>query len=187
LTPEERKALAPLLDRPITHAQNIPANNRSFVQNWKLEDLFPELDKPRKPDLASGRQAFVDAQCLTCHRFGNDGGIVGPELTGVGSKYTPRDILESVIEPSKVINEQYQNHTAIMKDGDTISGRLVSQSNTEVILETDRLNGTTEKIPSADLTELKPSALSPMPEGLVNSLTKDEIVDLVTYLRGGPN
>jgi putative heme-binding domain-containing protein len=182
LTPEERKALAPLLERPITRAQNIPANNRSFVKNWKLEDLLPELNKPSKPDLARGRQAFVDAQCLTCHRFGNDGGIAGPELNGVGSKYTSRDILESIIEPSKVINEQYQNHTAILKDGDTISGRLVNQSDTEVILETDRLNGATEKIPRANVTELKPSALSPMPEGLADILTKDEILDLIAYL-----
>lgn len=185
LTAEERKELGPLLERPIVQAQSIPANNRSFVKDWKLEDLVPELNKSRKPNLARGRQAFVDAQCLTCHRYGNDGGIVGPELTGAGSKYSARDILESIIEPSKIINEQYQNHTAILKDGDSFSGRLVQQSEAEVILETDRLTGNTEKIPRANISEVRPSQLSPMPSGLVNTLSKDEIFDLVAYLRGG--
>jgi putative heme-binding domain-containing protein len=185
LTPEERKELEPLLSKPILPAQNIPANNRTFVRSWKMEDLLPELGKEQSPNLGRGRQALVDAQCLTCHRFGNDGGMAGPELTGVGSKYSARDILESIIEPSKVLSDQYQNHTAILKDGDTITGRLVSDSEKEVVLETDRLSGTTDKIPRSQLANLVRSPLSPMPEGLANVLTKEEILDLIAYVRAG--
>ncbi len=182
LNDDERRALEPLLNAPVSLAQNIPATNRQFVRDWKMEDFGGQLQSAT-PNLSRGRQALVDAQCLTCHRFGNDGGIVGPELTGVGSKYSARDILESILEPSKILSDQYQNHTAILKDGDSISGRLISENEKEVVLETDRLSGTTEKIPRDKVARLMPSKLSPMPEGLANVLTRDEVLDLIVYLR----
>jgi putative heme-binding domain-containing protein len=183
LTPDERKHLEPLLAKPITQAMLVPGKAREFVRDWKLEDLAAELGKPRQPDLSRGRQAFVDAQCLNCHRFGNDGGTSGPEITAVASKYSERDLLESIIEPSKIINEQYQDHTVILEDGDAFTGRLVSNSDKEVILETDRLSGTKEKIDRTRIRQIRPATLSPMPSGLINVLTKEEILDLLAYLR----
>ena len=183
LTPEERQHLEPLLAKTITQARLVPGNARDFVRDWKMEDLIDDLAKPRQPDLSKGRQAFVDAQCLNCHRFGNDGGTAGPDLTAVTSKYTDRDLLESIIEPSKIINEQYQDHTAILEDGEAYTGRLVSDSDKEIIFETDRLSGTKEKIDRAKVKQIRPAALSPMPAGLINVLTKEEILDLLAYLR----
>jgi putative heme-binding domain-containing protein len=185
LTPEEKKQLEPLLAQPIAPAQLIPANARAFVREWTTEDLLPDLGKSRTADLARGRQAFVDAQCLNCHRFGNDGGAAGPELTAAASKYSDRDLLEAIIEPSKVINEQYQDHTVFVSDGEIFTGRLVGDSGAEVVIETDRLSGTKEKIPRSKVQSLRPAALSPMPQGLVNVLTKEEIFDLLAYIRTG--
>src|SRR6185436_12115260 len=113
------------------------------------------------------------------------GGIVGPELTAAGSKYSAKDILESIIEPSKTISDQYGDTIAMLKDGDAITGRLVSQNDTQVIIETDRLNGTQETIARNKITELKPSTISPMPAGLVNVLSKEEVLDLIAYIRSG--
>lgn len=185
LTPEEKKLLEPLLAKPIVQAQLIPANARQFVRDWKTEDFLAELGQARKPDLARGRQAFVDAQCLTCHRFGNDGGSSGPDLVGAASKYTDRDLLESIVEPSKVINEQYQDHTLFVKDGEVLTGRLVSDTDKEVVIETDRVSGAKEKIAKTKVESLRPAALSPMPQGLVNVLTKEEILDLLGYIKSG--
>ena len=185
LSADEKKQLQPLLAMPIAPAQTVPANARPFVRAWKMEDLLPDLGKARQPDLVRGRQAFVDAQCLTCHRFGNDGGASGPELTGAGSKYSERDLLESIIEPSKVISDQYQNHTVFLKDGEVLIGKLISDSESEVVVETDRVAGTKEKVPSSNVEQIKPASLSPMPEGLINVLNKEEILDLLAYLRTG--
>jgi putative heme-binding domain-containing protein len=110
---------------------------------------------------------------------------VGPELTAAGSKYSPRDLLESILDPSKVINEQYQNHTVLLKDGDSVTGRLVSQTPDQVVIETDRIYGTQEKFPTSKVLEVKPSNISPMPSGLVNVLTKEEILDLLSYVSRG--
>jgi putative heme-binding domain-containing protein len=185
LTPEERTHLDPLLAKPIVQAQLVPATTRQFVRDWKIEEFLPDLGQPRKPNLARGRQAFVDVQCLICHRFGNDGGSAGPELAGVGSKFSERDLLESILEPSKVINEQYQDHTVFLTDGDLFTGKLISDTEREVIIETDRVNGSREKIPKSKIKTMRPAALSPMPAGLVNGLSKDEVLDLLAYLREG--
>ena len=56
---------------------------------------------------------FAAAACFTCHRFGNEGGMTGPDLTGAGRRYTPHDLLDQIINPSKVINEQFSAVTIV--------------------------------------------------------------------------
>lgn len=153
-----------------------------------MADFVPSLGELSKPrNLERGRKAFVDTQCLSCHRFGNDGGSVGPELNGVGSKYSARDILEAIIDPSKVVSEQYQDTTIVMRDGELWTGRLLTQSDEAITLEIDRVSGTREEISRKEIASMKPSSLSPMPAGLVNVLTKEEVLDLVAFLQSGSN
>jgi putative heme-binding domain-containing protein len=151
-----------------------------------MTNLVPELDKVASGrNFERGRRAFVDAQCITCHRFGNDGGSVGPELTGAASKYDLRSLLESILEPSKVINEQYQNLSVFLKNGDSFTGRIVRENTEQVILETDPVAGGRETIARGDIDQIVPSKLSPMPEGLANVLTREEILDLLAYIQSG--
>ena len=186
LAPDERKVLAPLLSRPIEKARLLPSNRRAFVREWSVSDIAPELDRVATArDFARGRQAFVDAQCLSCHRFGSDGGSAGPELTGAGSKYDLRSLLESLLEPSKVINEQYRNTTIALKNGDEVTGRVVSERDESVVIETDALSNTRQSVSRADINEVRPSNVSSMPSGLANTLTKEEILDLLAYLQSG--
>ena len=151
-----------------------------------MADLVPDLDRlSQGRNFERGRQAFADVQCLTCHRFGNDGGAIGPELTGAGSKYDARSLLESLLEPSKVVSEQYQNLTVRLKNGESFSGRILRETAERIVLETDPLNGIRETIERKDVEGMAPSALSPMPEGLANTLTREEILDLIAYLQSG--
>lgn len=136
-------------------------------------------------DEARARQALADVQCLACHRFGREGGASGPELTGVVSKYSPRDILESILEPSKVVSEPYQNWTVGLTDGDEVSGRLISETAERIVLETDWRTGAQARVPRDEVQAYRPARLSPMPEGLVNGLSREEILDLMAYLVAG--
>ena len=79
-----------------------------------LEPLLPQVAKGR--NFARGKEAYEAAQCTACHKFGNDGGAIGPDLTAVSSRFNRSDILESIIEPSKVVSEQYQN-TIVRPEG----------------------------------------------------------------------
>jgi putative heme-binding domain-containing protein len=185
LSDAERGELASvILGAPV--APRPPAVARRFVKEWKMDDLLPDLGNVSTGrSFENGRQAFNDAQCIACHRFGNEGGAVGPELTAASSKYTRRDILESILEPSKVVSEQYQNVALYLKNGEDISGRVMEEDNRKVVLVTDPLKQTQREVRKNEIQERRPSRLSPMPEGLVNILSREEILDLLAYIESG--
>src|SRR5258708_31304051 len=99
--------------------------------------LLPELERVGNGrNFQKGKQAYNDAQCIACHRFANEGGAVGPELTAASSKYTRRDILESIIDPSKVASEQYQNLSLALKNGDSLTGRVTEEDIPRIVVVT---------------------------------------------------
>ena len=116
-----------------------------------------------------------------CHRMGEEGGSVGPELTAVSSRFSRRDILESILEPSKVISEQYANTDITLNNGSTVSGRVVSETADKLVLRPSMLAPEMQEVSKADIKSREVSKVSPMPPGLVNLLTKDEILDLLAY------
>jgi putative heme-binding domain-containing protein len=188
LPESERTRLEPILSQPVAGAQLIPAQPRQFVHEWTMAELVPYLEAAATGrDFDKGRRAFIDTQCYACHRLGNAGGGVGPELTAVGSKYSRRELLESLVEPSKVISEQYQNVRVFLKDGEEVTGRLIRDAGGELVVETDPLALDQEIIPRGHVDEIRPSAVSAMPEGLINVLTRDDILDLLAFLESGGN
>ena len=94
-------------------------------------------------------------------------------------------MLETIIEPSKVISDQYQNITVTKKNGDDVTGRLVEENDERLVLVTNPLSGERAEIKKRDVAKRAPSKISPMPEGLVNILTKEEILDLLAYIEAG--
>ncbi len=181
----ERIALAPLLVVRDLGPRG-PRREHSFVKEWKVDDFVPLLDEVgHGRSFQRGREAFLAGQCIACHRFGNEGGAVGPELTSVSSRFSRRDILDSILEPSKVVSEQYQNLNVVTKDGDVLTGRLVEDDADRMALITNPLTQDRAEVRKNNVERIEPSKLSPMPEGLVNNLTKEEILDLLAYVESG--
>ncbi|MEW6306350.1 MAG: c-type cytochrome [Verrucomicrobiota bacterium] len=184
LTEAERKELAAYLeDFPVAPKAPPP---RPFVKDWKLEEVLPDLDKAsRGRSFARGKAAFEGAQCMACHRVRFDGGTVGPDLTALGGRFSRRDILEAIMAPSKVVMEQYQSTTIVKKDGDDITGRVIEEDDRRLVLITNPLTGERAEVLKQEVRSRTPATLSPMPEGLVNVLSKEEILDLLAYLESG--
>jgi putative heme-binding domain-containing protein len=183
LSDEERLALSSWIEDYSSIAAFKPSKKREFVQEWKMADLESSLDDVAKGrNFGNGKAAFNDAQCMLCHRFGNEGGSIGPELTAVSSKYSRREILESMLEPSKVISDQFQNIIVVKKDGDSETGRLIDENDKLLVLQPKPLAADRIEIPKSDVTDRHPSKVSPMPEGLLNQFTKEEILDLLAYI-----
>jgi putative heme-binding domain-containing protein len=186
LTDTERTNLASVIAEKKPDAPKTPAAVRKFVQEWKMTDVQPALDQLTKGrSFPRGKEVFTAAQCIQCHRFSNEGGAVGPELTAISSRFTPRDILESILEPSKVISEQYINTVITKKDDDEVTGRVVEETDKQLVVVTDPLTQTKVIVPKSDIKNRQPSKISPMPEGLMNTFTKDEMLDLIAYLGSG--
>jgi len=124
----------------------------------------------------------VKAQCLACHRLAGEGGAVGPDLSGIAKRFSRRDLLEAIVLPSKNVSDQYQNTMIRTVDGDVHVGRLISEDAEQVTLRPDPLGEESIVIRKNSIAGRKPSALSPMPEGLMDSLGKFEVLDLLAYL-----
>ncbi len=165
---------------PAAVAPKRPA--RTFVKAWKAEDLAARIATLSGVP-ARGRAIYDEAQCALCHRFAGEGGAVGPDLTGAGTRYSRADLVRSLVEPSAVISEQYQAHVLTRKNGETLSGRITGESAIVLAVLVDPINGVTLDVPKADLQSREASKVSPMPEGLLNPFTPEDIADLLAYLQ----
>jgi len=190
-TPEENTQLAELIAKKPEAKSAIENVGAMFVGRtptmWTLDELSAAAKTGmKKRSFDNGRKMFTAAACYTCHRFGNAGGMTGPDLTGAGGRYSPHDLLDNIINPSKVINEQFVPIIVTKNDGTIMSGVVVNLSGDGVTLNTDltdpnqRVNVDRKEVKSIEL-----STISPMPPMLLAMLKKDEILDLLAYVLSG--
>jgi putative heme-binding domain-containing protein len=156
---------------------------------WTLDELSAAAQSDLKSrDFASGRKMFAAAACFACHRFGDEGGMTGPDLSAAGRRYSARDLLDQVLNPSKEINEQFSAVRVRTLDGRVFSGVVTNLNGDTLTLCPDLADpNLREVIDRKEIEILEPSKLSPMPAGLLNPLTKDEILDLAAYILSGGN
>ena len=131
---------------------------------------------------------FAAAGCFACHRFDNQGGMTGPDLTSAGRRYSPRDLLDQVVNPSKVINDQFSSVIVVTDEGLVHTGVVVNLNGDTMTLNTDLTDPNKRvSIDRKAVEELTVSKVSPMPVGLFDRMTQEEILDLVAYLISGGN
>jgi putative heme-binding domain-containing protein len=188
LTDEEKSALKEVIEGKQNVAVVKLETTRKFVHNWQMSDLEPLLGQvERGRSFDQGKLAYEAAQCYKCHRFKGEGGDTGPDLTGVGGRFDARYILESIVLPSKVISDQYASTVIETTDGKTITGRVIEEDASKLKVRTDPFATKLVEVRKADIESRRPSPVSEMPQGLINVLTKEEVLDLVAYLRAAGN
>ena len=156
-------------------------------KQWKLDELVKAANSGLKNrDFGNGQKMFGAAGCFACHRFQNQGGMTGPDLTTAGRRYSVRDLLDQVVNPSKVINDQFSAVMVITDEGLVHSGVVVNLNNDGLTLNTDLTDPNKRvTINRNTIDEMLVSKTSPMPAGLFNRMTREEILDLVAYLISG--
>lgn len=141
-------------------------------------------------DFKNGEKMYKAARCVICHRFGGDGGATGPDLTQLAGRFNLKDLTDAIVDPSKVISDQYKASTIETKEGKVITGRIVSESKETITVVTDPENATkVAVIKKSDIESNEPSKVSLMPKDLLKTLNENEVRDLLAYLlsRGNPN
>ncbi len=154
----------------------------SETAKYSYDEIIAYLgsDEAAKSSRARGLNVFVKANCAKCHRHGDRGESMGPDLSTVSSRFTRKELLESIVYPSHVISSQYAAKTVLTTDGQTITGIVAPGAAGEtVILKSD---GEKIVLQSEEIEEMKPSKVSAMPEGLLDTLTIEEIADLFALL-----
>jgi putative membrane-bound dehydrogenase-like protein len=134
-------------------------------------------------DATRGREVFHNESgvaCIKCHIVGERGGRVGPDLSGVGAQFGRAALIESVLQPSKVVREGYNQVQIETKDDESIAGLFKGETGDEITLLD--ANNQLRRIQKSKITSRQNSQLSIMPEGLQAALTLQEFADLIAYL-----
>lgn len=149
-------------------------------QRAHLEELLTTLPKG---DVRGGQAVFNSpkAMCAACHQIGYLGGKFGPDLTKIGAIRTERDLLEAIVYPSASFVRSYEPITIITKSGEDYSGVVRKDAPDEIVLATGP--NAEVRVPRSDIAEMRIGQVSVMPSGLDKQLTKQELADLIAFLR----
>lgn len=152
----------------------------------KLNSKTQLAEGIRSRNLQNGRKMFGAAACFTCHRFGNEGGMNGPDLTSASRRYSVKDLLEQIVEPSKEINEQFVPIDVMTEDDERFRGVVVNLNGDTITLNTDASDPNQRvSIDRKTVVSMGPSKVSPMPANLLALMTEDEILDLLAFILNG--
>ncbi|MDX1953043.1 MAG: c-type cytochrome [Verrucomicrobiota bacterium] len=163
--------------------QNQP--KEQVITEWKLEDFTPDLAKsPQHRNIANGRELFEKTACIQCHKFGAEGYAFGPDLTDVFKRFNQDRalLLSEILEPSKKIEERYRNYLLELKDGESNSGMIVKEDNESITIHGGPSDTLITQIPKNSIAKKEPQDASLMPMGLLSTLSKEQILDLLAYL-----
>lgn len=160
-------------------------------QDWTVESVMAEAGQSlRGRNFENGRRAYAAASCVLCHRFAGEGGATGPDLTQAAGRFGIKDLTEALIEPSKVISDQYRAMVLETADGGSVTGRMISENETGYVMLVDPQDSSRiVEVAKEDVVNVQPSPTSLMPADLLDSLNQDEVLDLLAYVlsRGDQN
>ena len=134
-------------------------------------------------NVARGREVFANAEkslCLNCHRMESEGAYIGPDLTGIGARFSRVHLLESILEPSRNIAPSYATVAALLLDGRIVSGVRIAEDDLALTIGDNQ--GKTHQIPVSEIDELQALEISTMPIGLEQRMSQREMLDLIEFL-----
>ncbi len=158
------------------------------ITEWKVADLAPDLAQVETGrNLARGKEHFTKLACAGCHRLGGEGIAYGPDLTGILQQYRNdrAEVLRQILEPSLVISNRYRNIQFELKNGDELLGLIVKEDGDNLTVQSGPSEALIQTFKKTDIKTQQPQASSPMPLGLLNLLSKEEVLDLLAYLESG--
>jgi putative heme-binding domain-containing protein len=160
------------------------AGARRFVKMWAMDDFKGAFDAPLKGrNFARGKEMFQVAGCISCHNVQGQGGNVGADLSKVGEEYPGAELLHQILDPSAKIKDDFRVMAVFLKNEDRFKGMVVKRDGDTIQLAENLAEPTkTITIKKADISRMLPSDVSPMPTGLLVTLSKDEVLDLVAYI-----
>jgi putative heme-binding domain-containing protein len=158
-------------------------------RDWKLKNATEVVDSATGTrNFERGKSMFAASMCITCHQIKGEGGISGPDLTQLGSRFSTKDMLEAIINPSKTISDQFGSTVFYLRQGGSVLGRLIRQDNTKYYISQNPFAPEfVRELNKKDVLRTRVSEISPMLPGMINRLNSDELKDLIAYLKAGGN
>ena len=156
-------------------------------RRWTMEIAMPVADSGiTNRDFEKGKAMYAASLCISCHMMNGEGGVAGPDLTQLGTRFSYKDMLEAIIDPNKTVSDQYGATVFYLKEGGSVLGRLISQDDDKYIISQNPFTPLiTRELLKKDILRTKLSEVSPMLPGMINRLNAEELKDLLGYLKSG--
>ncbi len=178
-------------------------NNRPRTE-WKFEDFAQAVEaldhaamghgdhgshgEHGKRSFGNGKQLFTVANCIACHKVGDVGKEFGPDLTKLDAKLKPSDILKDILDPSLRLNEKFQSNIIELQDGKVVQGIVIEETGDIIkLVENPLIKPEPILIKRNDVAARVRSKVSIMPKGLLDKLTREELLDLVSFIASRNN
>lgn len=158
-------------------------------RDWELKEALAVVDSGSGTrNFEHGKAMFAASLCLSCHQIKGEGGVAGPDLSQLGTRFSSKDMLESIIEPSKTISDQFGATVFYLKEGGSVIGRLIRQDDAKYYISQNPFaTQTIRELDKKQVSRTRVSEISPMLGGMINSLNGEELKDLIAYLKSGGN
>jgi putative heme-binding domain-containing protein len=157
-------------------------------KGWEVATALPMVENLSNRNYQQGKDMYNAITCGRCHAMKGEGGNIGPDLTQLATRFSTKDILESIIEPNNVISDQYAATQIVLKNGESIVGRITNEDKLAYYVSQNPFApDMVQKILKKDVASSTYSGISIMLPGLINSLNEDELKDLIAYLKAGGN
>lgn len=166
-------------------AAQTPASQSSGAK-LTPEEIFEHQNKQEGGGAPDAGRPIFDKQCAACHRFGEIGKDVGPDLTTIASRFKKKDVLESILWPSKIISDQYQSEMFELDDKTIVTGVIVRETPAAVLVRTSDNPDKPVVLQKARITTRAASTVSLMPEGLLDGYTQEDIANLLAFVLAPP-
>jgi putative heme-binding domain-containing protein len=172
-----------LASHPLPILDDLLKNNRPRKE-WTFDDLASSVEHVGEGrSFANGKQIFEVASCVSCHKLNGAGVAIGPDIAQLDPKMTPIEILRNLLDPSAKIDEKYQTHVFSLTSGKTVTGMVLEETPERIkVIENPLAKAEPVVIERGDIDQRSKSSTSIMPKGLLDKLTKEEILDLIAYI-----
>jgi putative heme-binding domain-containing protein len=158
-------------------------------RRWEVDTALAFLkDGMSKRNFEQGKAMFATSLCVKCHSMNGQGGISGPNLTNVGTRFSYKDMLESIIEPNKTISDQFASTVFYLKDGSSVVGKMINEDEKNYFIgQNPFAMHVVKEVAKKNVIRKRLSKESFMMSGLINRLNPEELKDLLAYMKSGGN
>lgn len=166
------------------------ASQREIVAYWEFDDLKDEVGEAASGrSFETGKELFTVASCIKCHKYGGEGkeNPLGPDLTELNVRYSSREMLQHILDPSLYVPDEYKTYVVETDDGEYYGTVTAEDDKTVTLLENPLEPESAVTVKKADIKEKDLIDVSPMPTDLLITLNKEEIWDLLAFLISGNN
>ena len=170
--------------------RNPPRDELAELTEWKLADFnardFAAVAVERA---VAGNTVFTSAGCAVCHSVGGSPAAFGPRLDDVFARWKNNrvDVLREILEPSRKIDEKYVNSLVVSTAGEVLTGLIVKETAEELTVQSGPKKDLAKTIKKSDVLEKKEQPISVMPQGALSPLSREQILDLLSFLEYGPH